>query len=353
MDCSLTYYKDPGLLTDAVKLISINLNDLTYLSSLFLSYQLADKKELNRINSAKDTLPLPPKELLLFFFKRNSQDVNFISHLLMSLLNQDFKTISLQSFNEYLLNAATMKSQLFQYYLDKVPDSIENAENLIRTSSLPDKLKLYLLGFYVHPEPYLYELTTCIEKYYKRIDENYLSRLSSLDLNSGSLKAILSYVYPDQSSDLTSQPFCYSICSVIRNYLALDCSDSQNWIIAGPRFTETVKHVIDTKPTASFETICAALGDINRYKIVNYLHESGSKTSSEIKAYLEIASSSLNHQLRVLKQAGIIQAIQDKSGFHYSLNRSVFNDTIKTFQMLQGRIPHENLEESSHSTNQF
>ena len=52
MNYSLTYYKDPGLLTDAVKMISIDLNDHTYLTSFFLSYQPTDKKELNHINSA-------------------------------------------------------------------------------------------------------------------------------------------------------------------------------------------------------------------------------------------------------------------------------------------------------------
>lgn len=353
MSYSLVYYKDPGLLIDCAKLLSGNLNDSTVFNSA-LSHTLPTVEanlESKYIKSILTQFPMPPKELLLFFYIQNSKTPNLISDLLLTLCDQDFPNLTLSHFIQYLSNISVMKEKLFCFYFNHLPDSVGEAENLIRTSPLfPDKLKVYLLGFYIHPKPYLVQLISYIKQYYQRLTKDYYPHLPSTVLDSDALNYLFAHDYPEQLSELQSKPINYSYCCIMHRFLALNIIDSPYWIIAGSQLSYIVDILLPKHSYSSIETICSALGDPYRLRIVFYLHEQGQKNTFDILTHLGIAPSSLSHHLRVLKDAGIITAVKNESSFLYSLNRTAFQDAAETFTILKKGPSYENLETSCYNT---
>ena len=340
MSYSFTFYKDPGLLVDSIKLISIGLNDFSIMRSCIapISPSEEDKKEIQHLKTVIKKMPVLPKELLLFFYKNDSVAPNFLSELLLTLLDEKFNTLTLSSFTRLLSDTNFMKNKLFCFYFNHYPSSLSEGENLIRTSSiLPDKMKVYLLGFYIHPEPYLTQLTSFIKQYYQRIHQYYYTESSTKTIDENSLISLINYDHPELKNMHTCS-FSYSICHVIYRFLAYNIAPTQNWIITGINFSDTINSITTPPSSNTIEKIFAALGDPHRLKIVKILHENGSQNTADILSRLEIAPSSLSHHLRVLKKAGIITSTKNKNGFHYSLNRMIFTPVTELLNILKGGL---------------
>lgn len=85
MQMKLSYYPDPGIITDAIKIISIKLNDKVFIKPSYSIYSF-DEKEVNHHLQEASHFPASPKELLLFFYKDSDQKVNFMSSYLFCLV---------------------------------------------------------------------------------------------------------------------------------------------------------------------------------------------------------------------------------------------------------------------------
>ncbi len=65
--------------------------------------------------------------------------------------------------------------------------------------------------------------------------------------------------------------------------------------------------------------IFKAFGDENRLTILNLLH-SGEKCACKLQEALAISQPTLSHHMRVLLDAGLVNARKDGKWIHYSLN---------------------------------
>lgn len=340
MSYCFTYYKDPGLLVDTIKLMSAGLNDFSLTRSLIAPISLSEenKREIDHIKTALKKMPLLPKELLLFFYKPNSTIPNFMSEFLLTLFDNNFNILTLNTFTKILSDRTFLKNKLLNFYFHCYPSSTGEVENLIRTSStLPDNMKVYLLGFYVHPEPYFTQLISSLKQYYQRITQCYFYETSSVRIDEDSLTKLLSFDHHELKNNQTYS-FGYSICHVMYKFLAYNIAPTQNWLITGLNFTNTVDSIINHTYSESIEKIFAALGDSHRLEIVLILHENGPQSTVDILNQLSIAPSSLSHHLRVLKKSGIITSTKSKTGFEYSLNRNIFSSIFDLFKILKGEL---------------
>lgn len=76
------------------------------------------------------------------------------------------------------------------------------------------------------------------------------------------------------------------------------------------------------------DQIFKALSDKNRRKILEILKEKDMNVT-EIGAHFKITGASLSHHLDILKRARLIVSERDGQFIRYSLNTSVFEETVK------------------------
>ncbi len=76
------------------------------------------------------------------------------------------------------------------------------------------------------------------------------------------------------------------------------------------------------------DTIFKALSDKNRRKILNILKEKD-MTVGEIAKHFKITGASLSHHLDILKRTRLIVSERQGQFIRYSLNTSVFEETMK------------------------
>lgn len=84
------------------------------------------------------------------------------------------------------------------------------------------------------------------------------------------------------------------------------------------------------------DSIYKAMSDKNRRKILEVLREKD-MTVGEISRHFNITGASLSHHLDILKRSRLI--VSERKGQHieYSLNTSVFEETIRMFINLLGQ----------------
>ena len=78
------------------------------------------------------------------------------------------------------------------------------------------------------------------------------------------------------------------------------------------------------------DKVFKALSDPNRREILNLLKEKDMAVS-EIKKHFKITMASLSHHLDILKRADLVIAERRGQFVYYSLNMSVFEETLKMF----------------------
>jgi ArsR family transcriptional regulator len=76
------------------------------------------------------------------------------------------------------------------------------------------------------------------------------------------------------------------------------------------------------------DSIYKALGDKNRHRIIELLHERDMSVS-EILTHFTITQASLSHHLDALKRAGLVIDTRRGQFVYYSLNMSVFEEFVK------------------------
>jgi len=80
----------------------------------------------------------------------------------------------------------------------------------------------------------------------------------------------------------------------------------------------------------SLNPVFKALSDSTRRDILNMLQK-GDMTAGEIANHFSMTKPSISHHLSILKQARLVQDLRQGQNIYYSLNTTVFQETIGWF----------------------
>lgn len=86
----------------------------------------------------------------------------------------------------------------------------------------------------------------------------------------------------------------------------------------------------------SVEKISKALGDRHRLHILQHITKKGGCAQcAEIQDVIDLAQPSISHHVKILTEAGLIDAEKEGRYFKYSLNVAVLDDYLKFLQKLK------------------
>lgn len=340
MQVQLSYYPDPGIITDAVKITSIKLNDRIFIKPSYAVYGF-DAEEVNHCLQETACFSPPPKELLLFFYKDSAQNINFMTHYLTCMLRRTFTDFSLASFQNSFSDHGAITKALFEHYLGSSNYMNSNYESTIRSNTtLPDRIKFYLLGFCINPASYIHLLLKTLDSYCWQIREKYRSSHESFHLDLSALETFVLSTFPNDASAILSRPLAYSYCNVMRDYLCFNQDQNQNWIIVGSKFTNVVSNLEHGfQMPFEIEKICNAASDSSRIRILSYLHMHPHQSTKQIQSALSLPSSSIHYHIKILQEAQLINCQRKKTGNVFSLNSPAFKKTTEFFSAFSHDTP--------------
>ena len=88
--------------------------------------------------------------------------------------------------------------------------------------------------------------------------------------------------------------------------------------------------------TKSIEKISKALGDRHRLSILQHItRKGGCAQCAEIHDIVDLAQPSISHHMKILSEAGLIEAEKEGRHFKYTLNTSVLDQYMKFLQKLK------------------
>jgi len=91
-----------------------------------------------------------------------------------------------------------------------------------------------------------------------------------------------------------------------------------------------------TREMKSMEKISKALGDCHRLNILQHITKKGGCAQcSEIHEIINLAQPSISHHIKILSEAGLIEAEKEGRNFKYTLNRSVLDGYLNFLQKLK------------------
>ena len=77
------------------------------------------------------------------------------------------------------------------------------------------------------------------------------------------------------------------------------------------------------------EKVSKALGDVNRLKILNLIaRHGGTGQCSAIQECVDLAQPSVSHHIKILIEAGLIEAEKEGRSHKYRFNRKTFSEYI-------------------------
>jgi len=75
------------------------------------------------------------------------------------------------------------------------------------------------------------------------------------------------------------------------------------------------------------EKVSKALGDTNRLKILQYISKRGGcGQCSEIQDVIDLTQPSISHHVKILLEAGLIDAEKEGRNYNYRLNEQIIKD---------------------------
>lgn len=90
------------------------------------------------------------------------------------------------------------------------------------------------------------------------------------------------------------------------------------------------------KDLKSVEKISKALGDKHRLNILQHITKKGGCAQcSEIHGIIDLTQPSVSHHVKILTEAGLIEAEKEGRHFKYTLNSRVLEDYLKFLQKLK------------------
>lgn len=91
-----------------------------------------------------------------------------------------------------------------------------------------------------------------------------------------------------------------------------------------------------SRDVKSVAKISKALGDHHRLAILQHITKRGGCAQcSEIHEIIDLAQPSVSHHMKILIQAGLVEADKEGRHFRYTLNVSVLENYLKVLQKLK------------------
>lgn len=86
----------------------------------------------------------------------------------------------------------------------------------------------------------------------------------------------------------------------------------------------------------SVEKISKALGDRHRLNILQHITKKGGCAAcSEIHDLIDLAQPSISHHMKILSEAGLVDAEKEGRHFKYTLNASALENYLRFLQKLK------------------
>ena len=86
----------------------------------------------------------------------------------------------------------------------------------------------------------------------------------------------------------------------------------------------------------AIEKISKALSDRNRLTILNHItRKGGCAQCSDISEIIDLSQPSVSHHIKILTEAGLIEAEKSGRNFSYTLNNKVLTDYMKFLESLR------------------
>lgn len=324
MNYSISYYPDPGISYDIIKMLTVKLTTPNTWDTLLTSLA-SHTADVEHITKNASFLPSPPPELILFcFFPNNKSNVTFLTSLLEKILFPNFSRYSIQDLLCYINNTDQFIKDLYEYYLvDAYNHSLDIEHSVRSNKNIPDKIKILLLGFSLNPQKYISLLSKTISKYYTTIKEIYITSSNQYPISSLLLDQLV------ESLDITNIAFpidktnctlCYSLCFTFPRYLLFDLTSSSPFIVTTLQTLTEGSIIFPSISTFSLTKIATALSDQNRISIINYLIDTNIASAQDIVNHLALSRTAVSHHLSILKDAHLLSITKADRQLKYSFN---------------------------------
>jgi len=352
MDYTFQNFPEPGLVLDTVKLLTMKLNpDHTWIQSLLLpsTYQ----QDEATIKAQLSLYPSPNHKLYLFVHLSKTKPSCYLTHLLLKQLEESFDNFTFHRFLCIFDDIKLIKNSLFSHYLGPQDYTNVDLESIIRhDDSIPDKIKVLLLGFILNPQKYLTSLKKYLSLYYASLSKTNRN-LSYATLDTTTLKSLLNSSRKDSEEFLSSLPsptIRYSICTSVPNFLLFGRSPYLWFIFA----ENSISEFAETPSTLATDYILHlgdALRNSSRLSIIRQLQSNPSLLMEDLIKYTGLANSTLLHHLSILKKARLINEHKQKKRSIYALNPDGFTYASKILlNIIKEDTPNENMAPTNYNT---
>lgn len=314
-------HQDPGLAVDAVKILAMKLNPehIWLQSLLFPSSYLQDEAYVKQQLSLFSD---PDSKLYLFVYISKTNPVCFLTKYLKNQIEKSFDSFAFQDFISSFDEVTKIKKALLSHYTGVVDYTTIDIETLIRhDDSMPDKIKVLLYGFLIKPDKYLESLKKYLYLFYNVLIKTNRT-LTKTTLDSSTIKTLLSTCIKDPDkflSGITDSTIRYSICSTIPNYLEFG-TNSYFWMILTENIIVNLTQSPNSVPSDYLIYLGDALRNHARLTIIRELTKKHQLNFSELVHHTNLATSTIQHHLIILKKARLITEYKHGKQTVYSLN---------------------------------
>ena len=342
MSYSLKYYPDPGIAFDISKMLFVKLNPVSVWKSSLTSID-SPVNEFDFIHDFANFLPHPESDLLLYVFIPSNKNTTFLSTLIAKLMSQDFYQFTISKLTSYIKNDTSFQHELISYYLGNTDYKLSNLETKIRTSkTIPDKIKVLLLGFIISPTQYQKSLAAFISLYYDLIKSNCCPD-NPLDLLPKSVVDIIMQTYPDNRKDtiqLNCDELGFSFSFSTLDFLVRNFTSDKPYFICAPDTFTQIKSDIVSLDTNVFIETTSAISDKHRLSIISHLINQKHMTLQQLSNEIDLSLSTTYHHLDQLKKVNIVNSSRHGRSVYYSYNPTGFKNIIYSIQHIEkGGIP--------------
>lgn len=313
MNYKFQYNPEPGIVSDIIKMITIKFCSQSFWST---AYTLADSymSDLKYIEDFSKPFSAKYSKILLFTYKIPHRPSVYLSSIFIDQLLSNYQNFSFDSFLSYFSDQSRIKKDLLSYYLGDQDYSQINVEPLIRkNTSIPDKIKILLLGFLLDPTTYIRHLTTQMQNYYTLLCEYHLSPATDFTLSDSFINSIIDSYCQDSEkvkSEIENSTINYSFCFTIPHYLYYNFSTLESWLIFTPTSFIPLNPISTPTTSQLLVEISHSLSDPKRITILHLLHSYGPMSIEELLDHLKCSRSALNHHLTVLTEVHLIKSFQ-------------------------------------------
>ena len=339
------YYPAPGIAYDIAKMLFVKLNP-TNVWQQKLSLVDSQADDINFVLSHANLLPDPRPELSLFVYIPNNKTYTFLSSVIAKLIAKNFRSFSISTLISYFCDEENAKKDLFSFYLGPQHDTKSDIDldYVIRyNKTIPEKIKLLLLGFTIYPSKYFVCLNKILNEFYRYIKRTWASSLSSTD----DLNQFLVRIYennditpPTKSDHLDMLRYSYSLSYTTPDFLYHNFLSDNPFFITTESTISRLLASTSMPSTDQFLSATHALSDRNRLNVLSHIMRNHYLSTDDLVKQLNISHATIKYHLTQLQNAKLISASRKNRIVYYTFNPAGFNHIKLTLDnMEKGEMP--------------